>query len=83
MKLDWLHRRVREIVDQATEEDADRDFERLLVGDAVVAREGDHYRIERGGDTWEELERLALDPTTCPLCGGPRGSGAAGCPRCG
>jgi hypothetical protein len=85
MKLDWLHRRAREIVDQATAEDADRDFERLLVGDAVVAREGDHYRIERGGETWEELERLARSPAACAACGRPWGGDGepAACPRCG
>jgi len=85
MKLDWLHRRVREIVDEATAEDPDRDVERLLVGDAVVTRVGDHYRIERGGDSWEELERLAVELRTCPAChelvGGT--SEAPSCARCG
>lgn len=71
MKLDWLHRRVREIVDDSIDDAADPEFERLLVGDAVVSREGDHYRIEQGGETWEELERLAREAGSqpCPRCG--------------
>jgi hypothetical protein len=59
VKLDWLHRRVREISDDVLRDDADAEFERLLVGDAVVTREGNHYRIESGDESWAELERLA------------------------
>ena len=71
MKLDWLHRRVREIVDDAVADALDPELERLLVGDAVVSRQGDHYRIESGGETWEELERLARErgSAPCPSCG--------------
>lgn len=77
MKLDWLHRRVREIVDECVAESADPEFERLLVGDAVVSREGDHYRIEQGGESWEELERLAreLGSGPCRRCGRRHGPG--------
>jgi hypothetical protein len=84
VKLDWLHRRVREIVDDELGEDAGREVERLLVGDAIVSREGDHYRIERGGDSWEELERLARE-LGCARCGAlldVRGE-VLWCPGCG
>jgi len=84
VKLDWLHRRVREIVDHQLSEDADPEIERLLVGGAIVTREGDHYRIERGGETWEELERLARASWSCPGCGTALASARDPdrCPRC-
>jgi hypothetical protein len=40
-------------------DDGDAEFEQQHVGDAVVTRQGDHYRIESGGESWAELERLA------------------------
>jgi RNA polymerase sigma-70 factor (ECF subfamily) len=63
VKLDWLHRRAREIGDDLLREVGVEDFERLMVGDAVVTRVGGHYRIESGGETWAELERLAAQAT--------------------
>ena len=66
MKLDWLHRRVREIVGDVVDDALDPELERLLVGDAVISRKGDHYRIESGGETWEELERLARELGSAP-----------------
>jgi hypothetical protein len=84
VKLEWLHRRVREIVDDELGDDPGHEVERLLVGDAVVAREGDHYRIERGGETWEELERLARE-LGCARCGTllDREGAVIVCPGCG
>ena len=41
------------------------DLERMLIGDALVVREGNHYWIESGGDTWEELEVQAQQLARC------------------
>ena len=35
------------------------DLDRMLIDDAVVVRDGDHFRIETGGDSWEQLEAEA------------------------
>lgn len=37
----------------------DPEVDRLLVAGAVVARDGEHYRIERGGDSWTDLQITA------------------------
>ena len=39
------------ILDEADEVELDQ----IAVAGALVAREGDHYRIEAGGDEWSEL----------------------------
>ena len=57
MKLRWLSRRAREIVTDTL--DAEMDVDRLLVAGAVVVREGEHFRIESGDDSWNELEARA------------------------
>jgi RNA polymerase sigma-70 factor, ECF subfamily len=63
VKLEWLHRRAQEIAADLLGEDAELELERLLVGEAVVTRDGDHYRIESGGESWAELEQLAAQST--------------------
>ncbi|HXZ86805.1 MAG TPA: hypothetical protein VEI82_15085 [Myxococcota bacterium] len=59
MKLRWLSRRAAEIVTGAVLGDADGDVDRLLVSGAVVVREGEHFRIESGEESWNELEAQA------------------------
>ncbi len=58
VKFHWLSQRAREIVSEAlqSEIEAELEVERMLVAGAVVVREGEHYRIESGDDTWSELE---------------------------
>lgn len=55
--------------------DADEpEVERILVADAVVAREGNHYRIVSGGESLQELETSqSRSPGACD-CGGPLSS---------
>ena len=59
MTLRSFAERARQIVSQTLFAEGDPEVERLLVGDAVVAREGEHYRIESGDDSWVELEAHA------------------------
>ena len=59
MKLRWLSRRAAEIVTDAVLGDVDSDVDRLLVSGAVVVREGEHFRIESGDESWSELEAHA------------------------
>ena len=35
------------------------DMERVSVAEAIVSRDGDHYRIESGGDEWSDLTAAA------------------------
>lgn len=56
MGLRSLAERARRAVAESLQTDGDPEVERALVAGAVVAREGDHYRIELGGDDWTELE---------------------------
>jgi len=60
MTLRSLTERARQIVAQTLFTEADAEVSRLLVGDAVVHRDGEHYRIESGGDSWTDLEARAL-----------------------
>ena len=59
MKFRWLSRRAREIVTDALLHDAEHDVDRLLVAGAVVVRDGEHFRIESGDDSWTDLEARA------------------------
>ncbi len=59
MRFEWLHRRARQIVAEILSSDDDSEVPGLLVGDALVERDGDHYRIATGGDSWKELEERA------------------------
>ena len=51
----YAQRVVRAILEEQTE----GDIERVLVSGAVVHRDGDHYRIESGGDEWSDLQSAA------------------------
>jgi hypothetical protein len=59
MKFRWLSRRAREIVTETLLQDAETDVDRLLVAGAVVVRDGEHFRIETGDESWSELEAHA------------------------
>ncbi len=59
MKFRWLSRRAREIVHQTLLQESDSEVDRLLVAGAVVVRDGEHFRIESGDDSWSELEAHA------------------------
>jgi ribosomal protein S27AE len=57
MRLRWLSERTRSLVmDPLLPEP---EVERVLVAGAVVVREGEHFRIESGDDSWSELEARA------------------------
>ena len=66
-----LTERARELVQRTLGETGEPEIERLLVGDAVVSREGDHYRIESGGDDDESLAAQANRPAGVCDCGEP------------
>jgi hypothetical protein len=59
MKFRWLSRRAREIVTDTLHHEAEHDVDRLLVAGAVVVRDGEHFRIESGDDSWSDLEAHA------------------------
>ncbi len=59
MKLRWLSRRAREILAEAALHEPEAEIDRMLVAGAVVVRDGAHFRIESGDDTWTELEAHA------------------------
>lgn len=59
MKFGWLSRRAREIVTETLRQEADTDVDRMLVAGAVVVRDGEHFRIEHGDESWSELEAHA------------------------
>ncbi len=59
MTLRTFAERARQIVAQTLFAEGEADIDRLLVGEAVVQREGEHYRIEIGGESWHELEAHA------------------------
>jgi hypothetical protein len=69
MKLDWLHRRTRQIVSRTLAEHGDpepeAEMERLLIGDALVVRDGNHYRIEAGGDPCPALAESVESRCDC------------------
>jgi len=69
MKLRWLSRRARQIVTESLLDEAEMDVERLLVAGAVVVRDGEHFRIESGDDSWSELEAHARRQSGLCDCG--------------
>jgi hypothetical protein len=57
MRFRWFAEQTRSLVlDAALPEP---EVERVLVAGAVVVREGEHFRIESGDDSWHELEARA------------------------
>ena len=69
MKFRWLTRRAREIVTDTLLDEAEMDVDRLLVAGAVVVRDGEHFRIESGADSWSELEAHARRMSGLCDCG--------------
>ena len=59
MRFRWLTRRARQIVTESLLTDTETDIDRLLVAGAVVVRDGEHFRIESGDESWGELEARA------------------------
>jgi hypothetical protein len=66
--------RARELVTRTLGEVDEPEVERILVADAVVSREGDHYRIVSGGESLQELEAAQTRPAGACDCGGPLSS---------
>ncbi len=52
-------RRTEQVVAATLLEEDASEHDGMLVGDALVIRKGNHYRIASGGDEWEELEARA------------------------
>jgi hypothetical protein len=67
-----------------TLEHIEPEVDRLMVGGALVERRGDHFRIERGGESCEELEAQALRLQGLCDCGAMlcRSGNHARCPKC-
>jgi len=82
-RLQNLSRSISRAVDRTLEQ-IDPEVDRLLVGSAVVVRSGEHFRIERGGESCEELEIQALRLQGRCECGGVLcvAEDRARCPRC-
>jgi tRNA(Ile2) C34 agmatinyltransferase TiaS len=66
----WISR-TREVVRQTLRTHGEPELDRLLVAGAIVAREGSHYRIETGGESWEEIEAIARRESGVCDCGKP------------
>ncbi len=71
MTLRSFAERARQIVAETLFSEADPEIERMLVGGALVTRDGEHYRIEMGGDSWEDLEAKARRLEGLCECGAP------------
>jgi hypothetical protein len=74
MAHDTNAKRAAQIVSETLDEQDSCEVERMMVGDAVVVRKGNHYRIESGGDSAED------SGVSCD-CGEPLSSGR--CRVCG
>lgn len=85
MTLRSLRERARAIVQQTLLSDTDPEVDRTLVAGAIVARDRDHFRIERGAESPEDLERVALLAQGMCDCGGLLSTRAelAHCRSCG
>ena len=70
--------RTSQIITNTLIEEADPEVDRMLVSDALVIREGSHYRIESGGEDPDELPDVA--PPLCD-CGQPLPESLR-CPSC-
>ena len=52
----------------------EEEVEQLLVSGALVVRDGEHYRIEAGDETTDELEAIARRQSGLCDCGSPLSS---------
>lgn len=59
MSFRSITEKARQIVAQTLTSEGEAEVSRMLVAGAIVSREGEHYRIESGGDSWRELEAHA------------------------
>jgi hypothetical protein len=78
-----LGRQFARVVDR-TLEHIEPEVDRLMVGGALVQRCGEHFRIERGGESCEELEAQAQRLQGRCDCGAMlcRIENRARCPKC-
>ena len=65
------HRRTEQVVAATLFEEDASEHDEMLVGDTLVVRKGNHYRIASGGDEWEELEAQAERLAGRCDCGAP------------
>lgn len=70
MTLRSLRERARAIVQETLLSDPDPEVDRTLVAGAVIARDRDHYRIQSGEESLEELDRGARHAQGVCDCGG-------------
>jgi len=79
-----LGRLVSRVVDR-TLEHIDPEVDRLMIGGALVQRTGSHFRIERGGESCEELEAQAMRLQGRCDCGSSlcQAGNRVRCPKCG
>ncbi len=52
-------RRTEQVVAATLFEEDASEHDEMLVGDTLVVRKGNHYRIKSGGDDWEDVEARA------------------------
>lgn len=85
MTLRNFAERARQIVAHTLFTEADPELDRTLIAGALVARDGDHYKIELGGESWTELEIQAqrLEGRCDCGCVLSRQDGRSRCRTCG
>lgn len=69
MTLRNIAERARQIVSETLFADAEPELDRLLISGAVISRDGDHYRIETGGEEWDDLATQAQRLESLCDCG--------------
>ena len=70
MTLRTLKERAQAIVHKARMGQKDPEIERTLVSGAVVARDGDHFRIHSGEESEADLDRASRREEGLCDCGG-------------
>jgi hypothetical protein len=80
----WIDR-ARQAVRETLWTEGEPEVDRILVSGALVARDGNHYRIESGGESLEEIEALGQREKGVCDCGSPLSSREAvqRCRSCG
>jgi hypothetical protein len=71
MNMQDLTGRALDVLRETLAEAAEPECTRLLVSDAVVVREGNHFRIEAGAGDGAELEAIRLRLAGRCDCGAP------------
>jgi hypothetical protein len=62
------------VVRQTLGAHAEPEVDCWLVAGAIVAKDGSHYRIESGDESWDEIEALARRQSGVCDCGKPLSS---------